>query len=109
MTARQLALRFIRTFAAGDVDALAPLLSEDLEVTGPYLHTTSRAQYLSALRKDPPQSCSIRILTVTDKADSVSVSYDYVKPDRTLTIAQRFTIRDKRICEMRVLFDPAES
>lgn len=35
MTHRDIASDFLRRFCAGDIDALAPLLSSDLEFIGP--------------------------------------------------------------------------
>jgi len=37
MSQREQALEFVRRFAAGDVDGLEPLLSENLQLAGPYL------------------------------------------------------------------------
>ncbi len=109
MTHRDLALEFIRRFAAGDVDALTPLLSADLQVIGPYLHATSRAAYLEALRRDPPLPYSVRILSVEDDGDTVAVSYEYLKSEEELRIAQVFRFVDGRIGEMRLVFDTEES
>jgi ketosteroid isomerase-like protein len=109
MRHREQALEFVRRFAAGDVDGLEPLLAEDLQLAGPYLQINSRADYLTALRSEPPERCGVRVLSVTDDGDTVAVFYDYEKRDVTLTIAQLFRFSDGRISEIRLVFDTRES
>ncbi len=109
MSHREQAVEFVRRFAAGDVDGLEPLLAEDLQLAGPYLQVKSRAAYLEALRRDPPEPCGVRVLSVTDNGDTVAVFYEYEKRDMTLTIAQLFRFSDQRISEIRLVFDGRES
>ena len=109
MSDREQALEFVRRFAAGDVDGLEPLLSEDLQLEGPYLQVESRAAYLETLRREPPEPCGVRMLSVTDNGDTVAVFYEYQKRDMTLTIAQLFRFSDQQISEIRLVFDGRES
>ena len=76
---------------------------------GPYLRVTSRAAYLDALRKDAPEPCRVRVLSVTETGDTVAVFYEYEKPGRTLTIAQLFRFSGQRISDIRLVFDGRES
>ena len=99
----------MRRFAAGDVDGLEPLLSENLQLAGPYLQVESRSAYLEALRREPPEPCGIRVLSITDDGDTVAVFYEYEKRDMTLTIAQLFRFSEQRISEIRLVFDGRES
>ena len=46
MSHRNLALQFIQHFCTGNVDALAPLLADDLRFTGPLL-SAARAPRIS--------------------------------------------------------------
>ncbi|NIM63852.1 MAG: DUF4440 domain-containing protein [Acidobacteria bacterium] len=108
MTHRDLALAFLHRFAAGDVDGLEPLLAEDLRVKGPYLTVRSRAEYLAALRRDPPEPSGLRVLSVTENDDSVAVFYEYEKRDGALAVAQLFRFRGEQIRELRVVFDSGE-
>ena len=85
---RDRALDFLKHFCAGDVDALAALLADDLQFTGPLFQFNSRAAYLKSLRDDPSEPCGYRILSVTDSDDSVAVFYDYEKPSGTLAPSQ---------------------
>ena len=104
---RDLALAFLDRFAAGDVEGLAPLLSDDLRVTGPYVDVATRADYLAALRAAPPRPATIRPLSVTEGESTVAVFYRYEKPGRTRTVAQLFRCRGDQICEMLLVFDLA--
>jgi hypothetical protein len=103
---RERALAFVQRFAAGDVDGLASLLAEDVRVVGPQLDVVSRANYLAALQGDPPQPAAARILSVTDEGGTVAVFWDYLKPERIVTVAQLFRIRDGKICEILIVFPP---
>ncbi|KPJ92184.1 MAG: hypothetical protein AMS18_07900 [Gemmatimonas sp. SG8_17] len=110
MSHREQALEFVRRFAAGDIDGLEPLLTEDFQLAGPYLQVESRAAYLDALRKEPPEPSHVRVLSVTDDdGDTVAVFYEYKKPHMTLTIAQLFRFADQRIREVRLVFDGRQS
>ena len=100
MTPRERALEFVRRFAAGEVDRLESLLAEDLLLTGPFLQVDSRAAYLEALRRDPPENCGLRVLSVTDESDTVAVFYEYQKRDTTVTVAQLFRFRGDQISEI---------
>ncbi len=106
MNNRELALQFIKLFCEGDIDGLSSLLAEDLRVTGPLLQVTSRAQYVGALRNDPPGLSSYKLLSLTDDADHVSVFYEYRKQDATtVAIAQLFGFRNGKIKDMLLVFD----
>jgi hypothetical protein len=109
MNHREQALQFVQRFAAGDVAGLEPLLSDDLRLTGPFLQVESRAAYIEALRREPPEPCGIRVLSVTENGDTVAVFYEYDKRDVTLTIAQLFRFTDRQISEIRLVFDGRES
>jgi hypothetical protein len=105
LSSRQRALAFVQRFAAGDVDGLALLLAEDVRVVGPRLDVASRADYLAALRGDPPHPADARVLSVTDHGDTVAVFWAYEKPERAVTVAQLFRFRGARIAEMHLVFD----
>lgn len=98
-------MEFLRCFCAGDIDGLVPLLARDLKFTGTLHNFASAADYLDGLRRDPPQPCGYRVLSVTEGPDSVAVFYEYQKPARLMTIAQWFRFRDGKIVEMQVVFD----
>lgn len=102
---REIAIEFVQRFCAGDVEALAPLLAEDLRFTGPFFQFESAVEYLDVLREGPSEPGECRLLSVTEDADSVSIFYDYVKTDRVLTVAQLFKFNDRKICETLVVFD----
>ena len=105
MNNREVALKFIRRFCAGDVDGLALLLAEDLRFKGPLPQFGSRDAYLDCLKNDPPRSCAYQVLSVTESGDSVSVFYEYEKGDGGVTIAQLFKFKDRGIAEILLVFD----
>ena len=100
-----MALQFIQHFCAGNVDALAPLLADDLQFTRPLLQCSSRTAYLESLHTDPPEPSTYRILGVTDSDDTVAVFYDYEKPSGALAVAQQFRFKDGQIAEIFLVFD----
>lgn len=106
MTKRDLALAFIERFCAGDVEQLAPLLAQDLRFRGPLLRCGSARDYLKSLHADPPERTGYRVLDVTEEASSVSVLWIYDKPGESLTMAQLFGIREGKIGEIVLVFEP---
>ncbi len=106
MNKRELALKFIERFCAGDVESLAPLLAADLRFRGPLLRCGSAKTYLKRLRADPPERCGYRVLDVTEEDSSVSVLWVYEKPVRAVTMAQVFRVRGGRIGEIVLVFEP---
>lgn len=63
------------------------------------------AEYLDSLRSDPPENCEYKILSVTEDDDAVAAFYEYQKPDKEMTIAQLFRIREKQIQNVLLVFD----
>ena len=105
MNNRDVAIEFVKCFCAGDVGALAPLLTPDLKLKGPFYQFGSADAYLDSLRNDPLEKCGYRVISVTEDADSVSIYYDYEKSDRTITIAQLFKFSNQKIQEILLVFD----
>lgn len=102
---REIALEFVTAFCAGDVDALVPLLTDDLQFSGPFFKFNSASAYLDVLRSGPLEPSGCRLISVTANTDSVSVYYDYDKSAATITVAQLFTFRDQKISEILLVFD----
>ncbi len=105
MKQRDTALAFVERFCAGDIGGLHPLLTADVHVEGPLHQSESRAGYLESLRRDPPQACGYRILSITESEDAVSVYYRYEKSDAVITIAQLFEFRREKISGILLVFD----
>jgi hypothetical protein len=106
MDKRELALSFIERFCAGDVAGLERLLAPDLSFRGPLLRCESAAAYLESLRADPPGRCGYRVLALTEEVSSVSVLWIYDKPGKAVTITQLFGVRDGKIGEIVLVFEP---
>ncbi len=104
MPPRETALRYIRYFAAGDLDGLDSVLAERLKFSGPHLSVDSKAAYLDSLRIDPPEECGVAIQTVTEEEDEVVVFYELLKPTGTLEVAQWFKCGAEGIQETRLVF-----
>ena len=48
MSAREVAMEFLRCFCAGDIEGLAPLLASELEFKGPFHQFSSSESILHA-------------------------------------------------------------
>ena len=105
MTKRDVVLEFLRFFCSADIDALEPLLSEDLRFSGPYHRFRSSDDYIRSLRNDPPEKCSYRLIGLAEAGNEVYVFYDYEKPDESVTIAQLCRFKDGKIGEILLVFD----
>lgn len=109
MTHTQTALEYIRSFAEGEIEKLGSLLAEGLQFTGPYLEVASRADYLDALRGDPPDRCDVAILSTTEEDNEVVVFYELTKSDGSLTLAQWFEFEGGHIARTRLAFSALEA
>ena len=105
MTNSEVATEFIRRFCAGDVEDLVPLLAEDLLFVGPLFQFDSSAGYLDRLRSDPPEPADYEVLNIAENSGTVSVFWNYIKSDDSVTIAQLFKLRDQIIAEILLVFD----
>ncbi|MCZ6672372.1 MAG: nuclear transport factor 2 family protein [Verrucomicrobia bacterium] len=105
MNNRELAAEFLRCFCAGDIDGLASLMTDDFQFTGPLFSFESKGAYLDCLRRDPPDKCEYRVISLTEGPDSVSIYYDYKTSTQTITIAQLFSFREHKISEVLLVFD----
>ena len=105
MTNREVALEYLRCFCSGDVDGLEQLLAADLNFRGTFHEYFSSADYLADLRSAPLETCGYRIINVTEDVGSVAIFYDYEKPDKVMTIAQLFKVREGKISEVLLVFD----
>lgn len=99
-----IALEFVRRFAAGDIAGVGALLDDDLRLVGPHLSVQSRAAYMDALDADPPGRCAVEIISVCEGQNQVAVFYDYLKPEGQVTVAQWFRLRGGKIVETRIVF-----
>ncbi|MEE9166865.1 MAG: hypothetical protein V3U24_05310 [Candidatus Neomarinimicrobiota bacterium] len=108
MNNREVALEFVKSFCAGDINELAPLLANDLKFKGPLFQFESSVAYMRSLQEDPPEKSGYRLLSVTESNDSVSIFYEYQKREGPITIAQSFRIANRKISEILLVFDTRE-
>lgn len=102
---RDTVMAFLECFYGGNIEGLAFLLDEGLQVRGPLKRFSSRVQYLDSLKAEPPEVSDYAVLSVTEGDDSVAVFYNYGKSSGTLTVAQFFRFNNHLITEMRLVFD----
>lgn len=105
MSNRDVAIRFLERFSAGDIDGLVSLLAQDLRFEGPIHQCGSAQDYLSRLREDPPGRSVVDIISTMEGDDSVAIFYQYRKPDAVTTVGQLFGFESGRISRMLVVFD----
>ena len=105
MTKREVVLEFLRCFCNGDIDALEPLLAEDLQFSGPFYCFESRDAYIKSLKDDPPKKFGYRLLSLAESGDDVCVFYDYEKSNQSITIAQLCRFKGRKIGEILLVFD----
>ena len=105
MNKREVVLEFLSCFCNGDIDALEPLLAEDLRFTGPFHRFDCRDAYIGSLKEDPPEKTGYRVLSLAESGDDVCVFYDYEKSDQSVTIAQLCKFKDRKIGEILLVFD----
>ena len=55
------AIKFVKCFCAGDVDALTPLLPPDLKFGGPFYDFDSADAYFNSLKNGPLQKCGYQM------------------------------------------------
>lgn len=102
-----LARAWLDHFCAGRIDALAPLLADDLVVDGPFHHSTSAADYLAALRADPPRGLSCRVLHAFEAGPTACLVYRLAKDGVDTPVAQVFETGGGRIGRITLVFDSA--
>ena len=102
MTAKETALAFIERFCSADLDGLERLLAPDLAFTGPLLQSGSAAEYIRALRFDPPEPAPYRIDLVQEESEKVFIKWSWHKSTGHLALEQSFEISDGRIRAVRL-------
>ena len=104
-TPLELSEDFARAFCAADIDRVEALLAEDFSLKGTLFRYHSRADYITALRRDPPERGQCNILEAHGSIKGAAVLYEHVRSEGSILIAQ-FTIGRDIISEMRLVFDP---
>ena len=102
---KDVALEFVRAFANADLDSLRQILAPDLKFRGPLLKADRAETYLASLDDGALVPADVRILHISSASDSVSIFYEYVKPEGVLTVAQLFRFRAGQVAETLVVFD----
>lgn len=105
--------QFLRlTSSSGaDLAQAGELLSDDVAFTGPLMRLTGRAAYLELLGQFVPAHVSTRVLRQFADADEVcSINHLTVRAPGgdhvVLELAEWFKLRDGRIAEHTLFYDP---
>ncbi|KAA3610399.1 MAG: hypothetical protein D8M58_05715 [Calditrichaeota bacterium] len=105
MSNKEVAKKYIEFFCSGEIEKLSVLLSPDLFFSGTFFIFHSAKEYLDNLRKNPPEKCNHKIISITENEDSIAIFYEYQKPEKTLPVAQLFKIKNQKIQEVLLVFD----
>jgi ketosteroid isomerase-like protein len=107
-SARELLLRYLDAFCAGDVDAVASLLAEDAVFSGPFVPDASRERYVAALRADPPEAASYEMHQLIADETGAAAFFRYDKRGARVNMALFVVAGGGKLTRLRLLFDPRE-
>lgn len=103
----ELAEKYMECFyGKASLSTMAALLADDLVFNGPLYNFTSAEEYLQALKSDPPEDTDYHIIKAFEKDDDVCLVYRFTKPGIETTMAQIFQIKDGKINNIELIFDP---
>lgn len=99
--------------AAADLPQAVELLAEDVVFSGPLMRITGRDAYAGLLQQFLPAHVSTRVLKQFGEGDQVcSINELTVRTPAgahiTLSMAEWFKLRDGRIAEHTLFYDPRE-
>ena len=103
----EVAERFLRAWASGDIDSARSLCHDDLHFQGPIEEWHTAAEHLESLRGVASVVERVDVQRVVADGDDVIVVYDLVTrtPVGTARIAEWKTLRDGKIASIRAYFD----
>ena len=106
MSALDLALQYMKIFYSGrDIEALRPLLVEDLIFEGTFYQFDSAKGYLDSLRKDPPLGMTYKIIYSFEKETCACLIYKFSKKGISTPMAQVFEVSGDKIHKIILIFD----
>ena len=88
---------------------MRPLLADNLEFIGPFLHCHGADAYYQALIDDPPQQATYNIVQVYQQDESVCLIYEFAKAGIQTLMAQTFEVEGGKIVRMCLIFDTRAS
>jgi ketosteroid isomerase-like protein len=99
--------------ATADLRLAADLLADDVVFTGPLMRTSGKEAYVALLQRFLPAHVSTRVLRQFADGDEVcSIDELTVRTPAggtvTLAMAEWFTLRDERISEHTLYYDPRD-
>lgn len=110
MTPLELALVYMDClFETGDFDHLRTYLDDNLRFEGPLYRYESADDYINALKRDPPDNFSYKILKTWSDQSSACLVYQFTKPGISTTMAQVFETSGDKIKSIQLIFDASLS
>ena len=96
-----------------DADGVRPLLTDDFIFSGPLAKTSKAEEFVALNREFLPAMVETRMLQQFEAGNQVCSIYelDLRKPDGdifTTMMADWVTVRDGRLAEQRIYYDPRE-
>lgn len=102
----ELALKYLEIFYSGNnLDRLKDILASDLSFTGPLYAFNSAADYVNALKSDPPGGMNYKIIKSFDDENSACIIYQFYKGNVSTQMAQLFEVKDEKINKINLIFD----
>ncbi len=92
-------------FGGGNPHELARILTPDCHFSGPWLQCDSATAYMDAMNEDPPTAFDYQIIAKVVDGNRVALFYHFRKANIETPMAQLFTTRDDRICDILLVFD----
>jgi hypothetical protein len=94
-------------FGFEPLEAMRPILAEDLVFEGPFLNSFTAKEYLDSLHANPPVDVHYIIEKAYQDENSACLVYQFIKPGVNTRMAQTFEIEDGKIHKIKLVFDTA--
>ena len=106
MSPLEIAKKYMESFyGEAPLDAMLPLLSENLIFKGPFVEFDTALEYFESLKENPPEGVSYKILNTFENENTVCMIYEFSKPGVITPMAQIFEVVDDKITNIRLIFD----
>jgi len=106
MSPLKIAKKYMASFyGEAPLEAMLPLLSEDLIFKGPFVEFNTAVDYFESLKTNLPVDVKYKILNVYEKENSVCLIYEFSKPGLVTPMAQTFEVVNGKITNIRLIFD----
>ena len=106
MSPKPLALKYMNIFYSNaDIDALRPILAENLRFEGPFYQFDTAEAYLNSLRDDSRDGLAYQLIKSFSGESSACLIYRFSKPGLSTPMAQLFEVKGDKISRITLIFD----